>query len=100
MKLGKNDVRCILMARYGMLDCARNFKTHYKNVNCKTCKTIDDEAHRLNECMELREINWAEKELKIDFDMVYSQDIKVLREMSGNIKRIWKLTCGSNVATN
>ena len=37
------------MARYGMLQCGRNFSAK-TGKNCHTCNVIDDEEHRLNIC--------------------------------------------------
>lgn len=98
--LEKNEAKCIIMARYGMLMCGNNFKTLLGGQKCKTCDKLDDENHRLNECHNYENINWVNKSEKIDFGKVYSNDREVLKEMARNMTQVWTLTYGSNVMRN
>ena len=43
-------VRAIIMGRYGMLQCAANYGTGYGGKDCKICKEVDNESHRINNC--------------------------------------------------
>ena len=70
MKFSKYDTKTLIMARYGMLWCAKNFKTQFGGQNCQTCGTIDDENHRINECVLYKEKNWHGKEEKVDFNIL------------------------------
>ena len=48
LKLSRSKARIILIARYGMLDCAANYSHSYKSKECEVCKVLDDENHRQN----------------------------------------------------
>ena len=60
--------RTMIMGRYGMLQCAANFKGSYGVKLCKTCNVIDDEPHRGNQCIVWEGINRYGKEEKIKFE--------------------------------
>ena len=46
-KLSKQDTKTLMIARYGMLKCGKNFKGTISKM-CSTCNCPDDEEHRLN----------------------------------------------------
>ena len=71
-----------------MLGCGRNFKGNKPEI-CSQCKTIDDENHRLNYCIKFRETNLYDCDVKEDFQIVFSSDIVVLREILPKIQKIW-----------
>ena len=56
LKTSKHETKTIIMARYGLLECGKNFKGTL-NVNCDTCNCLDDEDHRINFCIKLKEVN-------------------------------------------
>ena len=93
--LPRHSVRTIIMARYGMLDCANNYKGKYGTKLCTTCNTIDDENHRINHCKKWKN-NMYGTEHKINFDAVYTNEIDTLKQISGLIQDIWDLENNKN----
>ena len=45
----KTETRTIIMARYGVLECGKNYKGTMRET-CDSCNSIDDENHRINFC--------------------------------------------------
>ena len=45
--LSKNETRTLMMARYGMLQCGKNYGGSMQSI-CSDCNCLDDENHRLN----------------------------------------------------
>ena len=58
------------MARYGMLECVRNFKGTVE-FQCKSCNVIDDEEHRLNHCILFKDLNFRDCTEKIPFNSTF-----------------------------
>ena len=86
MSLSRSRARIILIARYGMLDCAANYSHSYKSKICGVCQILDDENHRLNGCGQTPDTSeWN------DFKKVYSHDISTLTRMSNEIAQKWGL---------
>ena len=86
LRLSRSKARIILIARYGMLDCAANYSHSYKSKQCEVCEVLDDENHRLNGCGQLKGAEeWT------DFNQVYSEDLNTLKRMSGQIAQAWGL---------
>ena len=96
LRLNRVDAKHITMARYGMLKCKKNFKAGNSNSMCSECHEIDDEIHRMNLCVKLRDINWLDKVEKIVFEDIYSEDQSKLGQISKNIQKIWHLSFGQN----
>ena len=96
LKLSRIDAKLITMARYGMLKCKNNFRSGSSNSLCSECQMIDDETHRMNVCVNLRDINWLDKDEKINFEDIYSEDEETLKKMSENIQKVWQLSFGQN----
>ena len=65
--------KVLIMARYGMLDCANNYASKYGGRMCKLCNAIDDENHRMNLCKKWETINYYTSQTKVDFNDVYSR---------------------------
>ena len=89
IKLNRKEAKHIIQARYGMLECAKNFKIKYGKLECPECNTPDNENHRLNQCKKLANRNWLNKQEKVNFDQVYSDDVETLRKISANIQKVW-----------
>ena len=100
LKLTRSEMKCIIMARYGMLMCGKNFKTKFGTDQCKTCSVLDDENHRLNSCIRWRKSNWHDVDNNVDFNLVYSNDIEILKTISKHILKVWSLKYGSNDMLN
>ena len=90
LKTTKCEAKTIIMARYGMLQCGKNFKGT-DEVKCKTCDVIDDENHRLNYCTQWKDTNLLNSDITIDFQNVYSNDIETLRVILPYIQKVWNV---------
>ena len=84
----KNETKTIIIARYGMLECGRNYKGTM-NMICTDCQTIDDENHRINYCKKWETVNYAKCNDKKDFNNIYSNDIARIREIVPVIESLW-----------
>ena len=90
LKTTKSEAKTIIMARYGMLQCGKNFKGS-DLVNCNTCNVVDDENHRLNYCTKWKDTNLLNSDITIDFKNVYSNDIETLRVIIPYIQKVWNV---------
>ena len=90
MICSKQETKIILTSRFGMLECGNNFKGSHHDI-CRECKIVDNESHRLNYCTKYRNINQCDCDVKIDFQLIYSNDIIVLREIVPEIAKTWNL---------
>ena len=88
-KADKQKTRIIILARHGMLECGANFKGTMSEM-CKHCNLKDNENHRLNECINLKETNWATSNDKIDFSTIYSNDSVTVGRIIERIECIWE----------
>ena len=88
LKTTKHEAKTILIARYGMLQCGKNYKGTLSEL-CNQCKSVDDEDHRLNYCIKWRNTNYYDVTEKINFDLIYSADIEVLRYVIMKIEKVW-----------
>ena len=88
--------RALIMGRYGMLQCANNFSNGYGGKLCKKCDEIDDEAHRINSCITWRSINLYDKEEKILFSDIFSEENEKCYEIVKIILSMWDLENGKN----
>ena len=87
----KQETKTIISARFGMLECGQNFQGTLNQL-CNRCDTIDNEHHRLNNCIRWRDINLYDTIEKVDFNMIYSNDIDVLRPILTKNETAWN-TC-------
>ena len=53
IQFSKYDTKTLVIARFGMLDCGVNYKGT-KSELCSQCNIIDNEDHRLNNCIKYR----------------------------------------------
>ena len=87
-QLTKRETKTIIISRYGMLECGTNFK-NTRSVLCTTCKTSDNEDHRLNHCIRYRTVNKYDHSEKTNFNDVYSTDTNVLKRVTTEIEKVW-----------
>ena len=73
-----------------MLTCGRNFKATMNQI-CKECNKVDNENHRLNECLLWSETNFREKVIKPKFDDIFSDNDTTLSEIIEKIEHVWEL---------
>ena len=64
------------------------------NQDCLTCNVIDNEEHRLNHCLKLKDINCYNEMNKCPFETIYSNDTNVIRSMLKKIDKIWNVSMG------
>ena len=88
--------RALIMGRYGMLKCANNFSYGHGTKDCNSCKVIDDETHRINNCKIWDKINLYNKTEKISFDDIYSDDYDKCITVVKAILSMWDFDNGKN----
>ena len=88
LKTTKHEAKTIIIARYGMLQCGKNYKGTMNEI-CNECNAIDDENHRMNYYVKLKERNNYDKTEKVDFNIVFSEKIEELRYIIHLIEKIW-----------
>ena len=59
------------------------------SVNCRTCKQLDDETHRINHCRKYKETNLHDSAQKINFSDVYSNDPLIIKNVLPYIEKVW-----------
>ena len=57
---------------------------------CRTCSTLDNESHRLNECRMFSVHNYANNPTKCNFNDVYSDNDETLKKIIDDIEKIWE----------
>ena len=82
------------MARYGMLECGKNFKGTLSEV-CDKCGILDDENHRLNFFPKYKPNNNFDCSENTDFNLIYSESITKLRQVIPNIMKVWNIKNGN-----
>ena len=86
----KRETKAIMTSRYGMLQCGKNYKGTM-SIDCPSCNVEDDEDHRLNTCPKWGGKNLANMDSKVDFQDVYSSDIRILRNIIPHIESLWNV---------
>ena len=84
------------MGRYGMLDCKNNFSMGYGGKMCAECNSLDNEAHRINMCVNFRDVNRCDQADKVDFEKIYSDEPDEVITVVNAILTIWDLYHGKN----
>ena len=84
------------MARFHMLNCAKNFKMGYKDENCNFCGLKDDENHRINFCKKYASTNLYQSSTKIDFHGIFSKSNETIERILLVVCEIWELNNGKN----
>ena len=82
--MNRNQMRIILIARYGMLDCGKNYHHKYGSKLCRTCSQMDDENHRINGCeRQPGNKDWVE------FRDIFQDKKDTLLRMAEIIAKVW-----------
>ena len=84
----KREAKTLIIARFGMLECGRNFKGTAMEI-CSACKEIDNENHRLNHCPKFKSVNNYDAAEKFNFDDVYSNDACTFKQAIEAIDKVW-----------
>ena len=88
LRTTKHEAKTIVIARYGMLQCGKNYKGTMNEI-CNECDILDDEDHRLNYCVKWKDRNNFNETVKIDFNLVFSERIEELRYIIECIEKLW-----------
>ena len=91
MKKNKTTARAYIMGRFGMLQCAANFSHGFGGKNCKKCKVVDNESHRINNCVEWEGINLLKSNEILDYNLIYSEDENESTKVVQQILSMWDL---------
>ena len=92
--LSKLQAKAIIMGRYGMLDCASNYKVKYGSKQCRECKCIDDEYHRLFKCPRWNDITQTAE--PFPWSEIYEGESEKLIIIAQKILEKWDLLNGNN----
>ena len=96
LKKSRFNSKVQIMSIFYMLKCAKNYKGSHQNENCSTCNVPDDESHRINYCVRFRETNLCDSPLKVEFDIINSQDDKSVECVIDTVSTLWNLKNGKN----
>ena len=91
--LSKIETKTLMIARYGMLECGKNFKGTM-SLTCDRCNCLDDEEHRLNSCLKFNCFNFCNEPDQLSFDTVYSSNIGDIKSILNRIKKVWNVKTG------
>ena len=94
--LSKKEAKTLVIARYGMLECGRNFKGTMSEL-CGNCHCIDDEEHRLNICPLYSNVNYHDCPVKTKFETIFSGDIDTIRLILTRIATVWNTGTGQGM---
>ena len=93
LSLTKHECKILIIARFGMLECGKNFRGTITE-KCVTCNESDDEEHRLNKCTKYSNINHMNDTEIIPFDTIFSSDLDLLRIIFDKIDSVWNVRTG------
>ena len=93
MTMTKCECRTLIIARFGMLACGKNFKGTMSE-QCNTCNKLDDEEHRMNDCRVYRELNHIDTVPTIPFDLIYSHNSDEVKTIMSRICKVWNTKTG------
>ena len=88
LRTTKQETKTIIIARYGLLECGKNYKGTLRE-NCNVCDCVDDENHRINSCTNLKNVNLSDSDVKLDFNKIYSDTLEEVRTVTTQIAKIW-----------
>ena len=96
--MSKNKIiaRAYIMGKYGMLQCAANYSNGYGSKDCRKCLVVDDESHRINHCKEWSNINLANSDTCIDYDLINSDNVEDSMKVVEQIMAMWDLGNNKN----
>ena len=93
MKTDKVTAKALIIARFGMLECGKNFKGQLPQ-NCSQCDVLDNENHRLNFCIKWKHLNLYHAAVKIHFESVYSDNMETMMVILKEIMKVWNVVNG------
>ena len=96
-QLNKLEAKTLIMAKYGMLDCGKNFKMLYKTSQCDICDTLDDEQHRIFICPKWSGNTVLTPNNNCEFSDIVSQNLQRVKQVIKIVLEKWDLTNGKNI---
>ena len=94
MYFDRSVARVIILSRFGMLECGRNFKGTLPE-KCMQCNELDNENHRLNHCVRWKHANLYNEAEKVPFEDIFSNDVNTIKNVVDKIKRLWNVGNGN-----
>ena len=91
--LSKQETKTLIIARFGMLECGRNYRGTM-SIMCDDCCCIDDEEHRLNICPKYGYVNYINNNDAVRFDTIFSDKIDDLKLIIPRIANVWNVKSG------
>ena len=91
--LSKKETKILMTARFGMLECGKNYKGTLSEL-CSLCCCIDDEEHRMNNCPKYYQTNFCNRPDKLGFNNIYSDNIDDIRIIMKRIETVWDINSG------
>ena len=88
LSLNKHETKTILLARFRMLECGKNFKGSLNEV-CRVCNADDNENHRLNHCKKYKSTNFHSSTNQVPFETVFSDDVTTLKKIVPFVCQVW-----------
>ena len=67
-----------MTARFGVLECGKNYKGRLSEL-CNLCCCLDDEEHHKNNCPKYDQSNFCDHPDRLSFDNIYSDNIDDIR---------------------
>ena len=92
--LSKQETKAIMIARFGMLECGKNYKGTLSEMCSVCCNVIDDEEHRLNICPKYQQVNYCNVTDPVKFDAIFSDDIDSIKSIILRIANVWNIKSG------
>ena len=92
--LSKQETKTLMIARFGMLECGKNFKGTMSKMCSVCCNIVDDEEHRLNICPKYNQHNYCENSDLVKFETIYSDNIDDIRLIISRIASVWNVKTG------
>ena len=93
---GSLQARALIMGMFGMLQCAKNFKSGNGGGECRVCRVLDDENHRINYCYKFKDFNLYLSPIKYDFNCIFSNDEDMVSRTIEVILEVWNLKNNRN----
>ena len=90
LNCNRTDAKVIILARYGMLECGKNYRGSLP-LTCAECDEGDDENHRMNYCTRWKKLNLHDENEKIDFQDIHSHDQEKIMRVVLRIKDVWNV---------
>ena len=92
-KLNRHEAKVLILARFHMLECGKNFKGTLPEI-CPTSHVTDNEQHRLNYSIRFRDTILCDHLNKLNFDDIYQNDLTIVKNVIQHIEKVWNLKTG------